>query len=181
VAYKADAVFFARLVVMPERVSTFGRDSPSSSHARKSRRMKCRHGLRRRSNHGRDQVRRREIPIGWRSARFAQQGPLMSLRPINPTVERPLRPSQQIADAYAGQDRFGSIKPVPSRFAGHEVVCECVRIKSSRAHASVRMCARFVNTAYVCLHVPTNFNSLRGWRSQERVSSNLSFRTSLRA
>jgi hypothetical protein len=56
-------------------------------------------------------------------------------------------------------------------------LCEFVRIRSLRAHASVRMCPTFVNTDRVSLHVRTNFTSLRGWRSQERESSNLSFRT----
>ena len=56
-------------------------------------------------------------------------------------------------------------------------LCEFVRTRSLRAHASVRMCARFVNSDRVSLHVPTGFKSLRGWRSQERESSNLSFRT----
>jgi hypothetical protein len=56
-------------------------------------------------------------------------------------------------------------------------LCEFVRIQSLRAHASVRMCSPFVNTDHIGLHVRTNFKSLRGWRSQERESSNLSFRT----
>jgi hypothetical protein len=58
-------------------------------------------------------------------------------------------------------------------------LCEFVRIRSLRAHTCDRSCAGSVNTAYVCSHLPTNCKSLRGWRSQERESSNLSFRTNL--
>jgi hypothetical protein len=67
----------------------------------------------------------------------------------------------------------------PSGQAPISTLCELVGIRSSRAHASVRMCLPLVNTDRVSLHVPINFKSLRGWRSQERESSNLSFRTSL--
>ena len=61
------------------------------------------------------------------------------------------------------------------------VLCEFVRIRSLRAHASIRICSPFVNTDRVSPYVRTNFKSLRGWRSQERESSNLSFRTNLRS
>ena len=61
--------------------------------------------------------------------------------------------------------------------AAGPVVCEFVRIKSSLACASAHSCSRSVCRMRVSSRQSRFSTSLRGWRSQERESSNLSFRT----
>jgi hypothetical protein len=53
------------------------------------------------------------------------------------------------------------------RVAASSSLCEFVRIRSLRAHASVRTCSTFVNTGRVRLHVRTNVKSLRGTSRHE--------------
>ena len=77
------------------------------------------------------------------------------------TFREPVRSSGQF---------IRTVHQEPSGQAAISTVCEFVRIRSSRAHASVRMCLPFVNTDRVSLHVPTNFESLRaGARKSVRV------------
>ena len=81
-----------------------------------------------------------------------------------------------IAPAFHSEKVAPSAEPRAAAAAG-PVVCELVRIKSALACASAHSCSRSVCRMRVSSRERRFSTSLRGWRSQERESSNLSFRT----
>ena len=127
---------------------------------------------------------------GWTWRRGREAGPLRCRWPPRPTSRGwPSRPTSRNHHRrrHANSDIWllEHFAPHPLRgragFASKPLrrLCESVRKKPLRAHACVRFSATSVGTGLVCPRVPAYFNSLRGWRSQDRGGSSPPFRTNI--